>query len=55
MFELTDFIDDYLQWCEETGAKTDKPFSVKFDLRIDPELHRNLSIELEIHHESRNT
>lgn len=49
-----DSIDDYLDWCEERGEKPEKPFSGKFNLRIDPELHRQLSIEAEIKDESLN-
>lgn len=35
-------IDDYLEFCEERGEKADKPFSGKFLMRIDPQLHRRL-------------
>jgi len=35
-------IDDYLEFCEERGEKPDKPFSGKFLMRVDPELHRRL-------------
>lgn len=37
-----DSINDYLEFCEETGDPPDKPFSGKFLLRIDPKLHRRL-------------
>lgn len=37
-----DSIDDYLEFCEERGEEPDKPFSGKFLLRIDPNLHRRL-------------
>ena len=33
-------VDDYLEWCAERGEEPDKPFSGKFTVRIDPELHR---------------
>jgi predicted HicB family RNase H-like nuclease len=35
-----DSIDDYLAFCEERGESPDKPFSGKFNLRLEPELHR---------------
>ena len=37
---LKDTIDDYLAWCQERGKEPDKPFSGKFVVRVDPELHR---------------
>jgi predicted HicB family RNase H-like nuclease len=49
-----DSIDEYLDWCEERGENPEKPFSGRFNLRIDPELHRQLSIEANLHHESLN-
>ena len=35
-----DSIEDYLDFCSENNEKPNKPFSGKFNLRIDPELHR---------------
>lgn len=35
-----DSIDDYLSFCKERGDSPEKPFSGKFNLRLDPELHR---------------
>jgi predicted HicB family RNase H-like nuclease len=37
-------IDDYLAWCDETGEQPEKPYSGKFQLRISPQIHRNLAI-----------
>ncbi len=37
-------VDDYLEFCQERGEKPDKPYSGKFVLRIDPQLHRQLSL-----------
>jgi len=39
-----DSIDDYLDWCEERGKDPEKPYSGKFNLRISPELHKEISI-----------
>ena len=37
-----DSIDDYLDFCHESGREPDKPCSGKFIVRIAPELHREL-------------
>ena len=39
---MKDSVEDYLEFCEERGEKPEKPFSGKFLIRIDPELHRKL-------------
>ncbi len=36
-------VDDYLAWCAERGKEPDKPFSGKFVVRVDPEVHRSIS------------
>lgn len=36
-------VDDYLEFCEETGRMPSKPFSGRILVRIDPELHRRLA------------
>lgn len=38
-----DSVDDYLAWCAERGKEPDKPFSGKFVVRVDPEVHRSIS------------
>ena len=40
---FADSVDDYLSWCEERGEEPDKAFSGKFNLRISPETHRELT------------
>ena len=37
-------VDDYLAFCEERNEEPEKPFSGKFNLRLDPELHRQVYI-----------
>ena len=37
-------VDDYLDFCEERGESPDKPYSGKFMLRVEPELHKRLAI-----------
>ncbi len=36
-------VDDYLELCERTGRKAQKPFSGKLALRMTPDLHGRLS------------
>ena len=38
-----DSVDDYLAFCAERDEEPDKPYSGKFVVRIDPELHRRLA------------
>ncbi len=37
-------VDDYLRFCEERGEPAEKPFSGKFVARINPEIHRQISM-----------
>ena len=37
-------IDDYLDWCKKDGVEPEKPYSGKFNLRLSPELHREVAI-----------
>jgi predicted HicB family RNase H-like nuclease len=39
-----DSIDDYLAWCREENTEPEKPYSGKFNLRLPPELHKELAI-----------
>jgi predicted HicB family RNase H-like nuclease len=39
-----DSIDDYLVWCKEDGVEPEKPYSGKFNLRLSPELHKEVAI-----------
>ncbi len=39
-----DSVDDYLEFCQETGQEADKPFSGKLPFRTTPEHHRKLFI-----------
>ena len=38
-------IDDYLSWCEEDGGEPRRGFSGKMNLRLGPDLHRQVSVE----------
>lgn len=37
-------VEEYLAFCEERNKEPEKPFSGKFNLRIDPDLHRGISL-----------
>jgi predicted HicB family RNase H-like nuclease len=40
-----DSVEDYLEFCAERNEKPEKPFSGRFVIRIDPELHRLMVLE----------
>jgi predicted HicB family RNase H-like nuclease len=37
-------IDDYINWCTSEGVAPEKPYSGKFNLRLSPELHKEVAI-----------
>jgi predicted HicB family RNase H-like nuclease len=39
-----DSLDDYIAWCKEDGIEPEKPYSGKFNVRLAPELHRQIAI-----------
>ena len=39
-----DSIDFYLEMCERDGVEPDKAYSGKFNLRVDPDLHRKIAM-----------
>jgi len=39
-----DSVDDYLASCAERGEDLEKPYSGKFEVRVEPELHKNITI-----------
>jgi predicted HicB family RNase H-like nuclease len=39
-----DSVDDYLAWCIEEGAEPERPYSGKFNLRLSPELHKEVAL-----------
>src|ERR1035438_5133253 len=43
-----DSVDDYLEFCSSRGESPEKPFSGQFVVRLNPELHRDLSIAAQI-------
>lgn len=47
-------VDDYLDSCAEMDVEAEKPFSGKFNLRIPPELHKDIAISAAAHNMSLN-
>jgi predicted HicB family RNase H-like nuclease len=41
-------VDDYLETCEEMGREPQKTFKGSFNVRIDPEIHRQLAVKAAI-------
>jgi predicted HicB family RNase H-like nuclease len=41
---FVDSVEDYLAFCAERNESPEKPFSGKFNLRLSPELHRQVYI-----------
>lgn len=37
-------VDDYLEFCEEVGKEPDKEYSGTFNVRINPELHKEIAL-----------
>ena len=48
-------IDDYLEFCAVRGEEPEKPYSGKFVVRVEPELHKIISIEAKKTGKSLNT
>jgi predicted HicB family RNase H-like nuclease len=42
---FSDSVDDYLDFCTERCEEPDKPFSGKFMVRIDPDLHKKIVVK----------
>ena len=50
-----DSVDDYLEFCAARGEDPEKPYSGKFVVRVDPELHKIISIQARKNGKSLNT
>ncbi len=48
-------IDDYLEFCLERNESPEKPFSGKFTIRLNPELHREIYVKAHKAHKSLNS
>jgi len=49
-----DSVDDYLEFCTERGEDPERPFSGRFVLRLDSELHRKIYLEAQLADKSLN-
>ncbi len=47
-------IDLYLEMCRDDGVKPDKPYSGRFNLRLDPEMHKQIAYHAAMEHKSLN-
>ena len=47
-------VDDYLAFCKKRNEEPEKPFSGKFNLRLDPDLHRQVYVAAKQHKMSLN-
>ena len=50
-----DSVDDYLNFCQETGQNPDRPFSGKLAFRTTPDVHRQIFIAAKASGKSINT
>lgn len=39
-----DSVEDYIEWCKSEGVTPEKPYSGRFNLRLSPELHKEIPI-----------
>ncbi len=37
-------VDDYINWCKEDGIEPEKPYSGRFNVRFEPELHQRAAM-----------
>ncbi len=47
-------VEDYLAFCAARGEQPEKPYSGKFSVRLDPELHRKIAIQARMNSKSLN-
>ncbi len=49
-----DSVDDYLAFCAERGEAPEKPYSGRFVVRVEPELHKAVAMHAKVEHKSLN-
>jgi len=49
-----DSVDDYVEFCAERGESPEKPYSGKFMVRVEPELHKAVALHARVEHKSLN-
>ena len=47
-------VDDYLEFCAERGESPEKPFSGRFVVRVDPDLHKKIVTHAKLEDKSLN-
>lgn len=47
-------VDDYLDFCKQRGEKPEKPYSGRFVVRVEPELHKRICVKAKLQHKSLN-
>ncbi|MDR1298586.1 MAG: type II toxin-antitoxin system HicB family antitoxin [Deltaproteobacteria bacterium] len=52
---LAESVEDYLEFCQLKGKTPEKPYSGRFNVRLDPELHARLAIQAKIAGKSLNS
>lgn len=52
---LSESIEDYLEFCKELGKEPDKPYSGRFNVRLNPEIHRKAALAAKTEGKSLNT
>ena len=52
---FVDSVEDYLNFCKKRGEEPDKPYSGKFLVRVEPELHKTLVVQARKDGKSLNT
>lgn len=53
--DFKEAIDDYLQMCKDHNEAPEKSFTGSFNVRISPQLHRQLALYAASHHQSLNS
>jgi predicted HicB family RNase H-like nuclease len=41
---LADSVEDYLEFCAQKGRPPEKPYSGRFNVRLDPGLHQRIAV-----------
>ena len=42
---LADSVEDYLEFCADEGKAPEKPYSGRFNVRLNPEVHQRIALE----------
>jgi predicted HicB family RNase H-like nuclease len=42
---LADSVEDYLEFCADEGKTPEKPYSGRFNVRLNPEVHQRIALE----------